>query len=155
QERLSPLGAAAARGNLAIVAALVEHHANVNAYANSQGFAPLMYAAAQCHPGVADYLLQHGAQINLKAKNGWAALDFAKHCDSPPEGQGTNSPERAKVTKLLLARGAVSGLAAAPPPAPASTEPPLIFAARNGQTDAIATLLRQGAKVEVTDKDLN
>src|SRR5262245_39516990 len=62
-ERLSPLVFASTKGHLAIVRALVEHHADVNAYGSSLGFAPLMYAAAQCHPDIVAYLLQHGAQI--------------------------------------------------------------------------------------------
>ncbi|XP_056289320.1 3'-5' RNA helicase YTHDC2 isoform X2 [Pseudoliparis swirei] len=76
------------------------------------GASPLMVAAARGFITQMEQLLSMGADINMKASNGWTALDFAKHFQqadamdllksSIPLGEGSSPDESA----LLQAEGA-------------------------------------------------
>jgi ankyrin repeat protein len=64
---------------------LVEHGANVNAQPNSFSFldiSPLMFAALSNDKKSFYYLLEHGADTNLKNKKGYTALMMLQQCDN-------------------------------------------------------------------------
>ena len=67
------LSLAAYRGKLHFVQRLVDSGADVNLY----GWPPLIYAAFNGHPAVAEYLLKKGAEVNATTENGSTALLFA------------------------------------------------------------------------------
>jgi ankyrin repeat protein len=72
------LSTAATKGYIETVQTLVQSGADINAQDSKYGASPLMGGAANDHYTVVEYLLKHGADTTLKAKNGSTALDFAK-----------------------------------------------------------------------------
>lgn len=115
----TPLGTAAAAGKLEAVKFLLAKGANPNGL-GSKGEVPLDRAATV---EVAQYLLDHGADIN--AKNKWKS--------TPLDGL-VASPRDRKVAVFLIARGA----------SPAS----LCLPAMNGDLDMMQRLLDAGAPVD-------
>lgn len=111
---------AAAGGKLAIVKALVAHHAKVNPEV-SNGFTPLAAAASNRQPAIAAYLIAHGAKVNVQRSGGWTPLDDAE------------AMHDATTTKLLRAHGGTSGL------------PPLLGAVNRGELTTVQQLLTSGS----------
>lgn len=72
----TPLHYAAARGQLAVITLLLEHHAYIDAE-SPNGSTPLMMAAGYGSPEATRALLQAGADASLKNAKGLTALDFA------------------------------------------------------------------------------
>ncbi len=70
------LMAAAADGNRALVAYLIEHRVDVGRR-NHRGGTALMYAAANGSIDAARLLLDAGAEVDGRAENGWTALTLA------------------------------------------------------------------------------
>jgi ankyrin repeat protein len=64
-------------GNVNAVKALLAAGANVNGKENRQGDTALMWALAEKHPDVAWELVEHGADIHARTKDGFTPLLFA------------------------------------------------------------------------------
>lgn len=63
-------------GDLEAVKLLVDAGVDVNKKIN--GKTPLMYAARYNQVGIVKYLIDNGAKVNLKCKNGYTALKYAE-----------------------------------------------------------------------------
>ncbi len=158
---LTPLIMASKNGNAALIAALLQAGADSNT-ATTDGMTPLMAAAAAGSVDAAAILLDHGADPNAKeAGHGQTALMFAA------------AENRGALISLLAARGAdlkiattVVKLEAAklddngnPIPVKKGDETitggnsfmggmtALLFAARDGNLDAVRALLQAGADI--------
>lgn len=70
-EFVSPLGAAATRGNVDVVLLLLENGANIDA-ADPTGFTPLVHAASQGHVETVRVLLAAGASTDAVSMSGTA-----------------------------------------------------------------------------------
>lgn len=124
---LTSLHWAALKGHVDVVAALLEHHADVDSQGNDYAWTPLMVASAAGEMDVARILLDHGANINALSGTHKAPLYHAAlgaHAD---------------LARLLLARGANG------------TE---VFASavRDGNAKVVNTLLDAGVDVNGLDK---
>ena len=73
---VTPLHAAADRGNAEIISVLVKAEADLHAKEN-YGLTPLHTAAARGHAEVIPILVKAGADVNAKSKRGATPLDFA------------------------------------------------------------------------------
>ena len=158
---LTPLIMASKNGDAALIAALLKSGADSNT-ATTDGMTPLMAAAASGHVDAAALLLDQGANVNAKeASHGQTALMFAA------------AENRGAMISLLAARGAdpkvatsVVKLEAAklddngnPIPVKKGDETitggnsfmggmtALLFAARDGNLDAVHALLQAGADI--------
>lgn len=74
---LTPLMRAAARGDTAVVTALVVGGADVNAAHALLKLTPLMFAAYGGHDAAVQVLLERGATPNVKDASGASAADWA------------------------------------------------------------------------------
>ena len=78
----SPLHAAAHSGNLEVVRILIEYdHADINARDGTEG-TPLHWASSGQYfkdGSVLRFLLEHGADINVRSQDGWTPLHVASH----------------------------------------------------------------------------
>jgi ankyrin repeat protein len=72
------LGFAADKGNLDVVKILLDHGANINFKDSAGGYTPLMIAVFMKRYETVKYLLEKGADRNIKAKDGNTAIDFAR-----------------------------------------------------------------------------
>lgn len=115
---------ASGAGKLAIVKALVEHHASINPKGS---WAPLAAAASNKQPEIAAYLIAHGALVNVQSSSGWTPLDDA---------EGNHD---AKTAKVLRDHGGTSGL------------PPLLGAVNRGEVAKALQLLASGADPDSHD----
>ncbi len=127
KEKLTLLNWAAYGGSLEMVKLLIDKHADVNAHANKAGWTPLMNASAMGFPLVAEYLLDHGADLNVLNAEGYNALAFAA------------VKQRADVVRLLLARGADGGNA-------------LVGLVRKKDAEALRLLLASGVDANATPR---
>jgi uncharacterized protein len=91
---LTPLQLAALQGKLDVVKVLVNKGANVNARSTFNGETALMKAVMTDHREIVRYLLDHGAQVDVKDNNGSTALFHAAYFN------------RLQSLELLIARGA-------------------------------------------------
>src|SRR5205814_5245918 len=73
----SALMAAASRGSVDVVRALVTHGADVNAREMRGSQTALMWAIAEKRSEVARYLIEHGADVKTKSKVGLTPFLFA------------------------------------------------------------------------------
>jgi len=132
---LTPLMAAASRGNLGAVRALLAHGADVNMRDIQTGNSALWLAAVNGHSETVDVLLSAGADLNVKTKGDMTPLLAAAQ-------EGHTS-----VVQLLLRNGAdvdernVMGAT------------PLLLAAWNGQSATVRVLLEAGADRRAVDND--
>jgi ankyrin repeat protein len=121
-------------GGRLLIDELLEHGANVSAVSvpnDYDGRTPLMWAALKGDTTSVEALLDYGAAVNARDKNGMTALMWA-------------APE---VAPLLLARGAD------PHVRDKFGRTPLSYAAYQGDAPRVKTLLSRGLKVD--DKDLD
>jgi ankyrin repeat protein/thiol-disulfide isomerase/thioredoxin len=161
----TPLQYAAAAGHLAVIKVLIENDAAVDAR-DTQGRTPLMWAASKGQVEAVKALLDAGAEIAAATLSGWTPLHYA------------SSESQPAAVKLLIERGAPTDArnsagntpaqvapVVAPGPAESSTAPAgaakpidalnergfskLHMAAMGGAAQAAATLLKQGADVNV------
>jgi len=72
----SPLHKAANSGDIELLKRLLEKGAKINKQ-TTFGFTPVQMSTFQSNPEVVKILLDHGADVQLKAENGMAALHFA------------------------------------------------------------------------------
>lgn len=77
EQRIRPIHAAAANGNLVVLRALVERGADVNAR-QQQDFTPLHTAADRGDGEMARLFLDHGADVSAQDASGRTAADIAR-----------------------------------------------------------------------------
>ncbi|WP_246065373.1 ankyrin repeat domain-containing protein [Hydrocarboniclastica marina] len=128
-ESATPLIAAAGKGDIARVKALVESKAPVNA--RGPDATPLTQAAANGNDEVVWYLLRSGAEPDLAPPDGVTALMVASR-----EGNG-------RIVEMLLRAGAEINSVNA------TGDTALAWAARNGNLSTVKLLLSRGGNVNV------
>lgn len=133
RRRKTALCYAASNGHLKVVEHLLKFKADVSAYHNYSGMAPLHGAAYYGHSNIARMLLQAGADVN--------ATCMVK---------GASMKTRVSALELASARGHVHTLLLLVASS-STTSQALNAAARNGQYDAVNALIELGADIE----DLN
>lgn len=74
---------AAVTGQLPLVQLLVEKNADVDKQDNVHGWTALMQATYHGNKEVVKYLLNQGADVNLRAKNGYTAFDLIMLLNDP------------------------------------------------------------------------
>lgn len=152
---ITPLAQACENGNAQVVEMLLKAGAEVN-IPHAEGETPLMTAARTGNPAVIQVLLDNGATINAAEEwRGQTALMWAAaegHLDA---------------VKLLIAKGAdinakskVFDFTALKPKAgsvgmnfPRGGFTPLLFAARQGHSNVVKTLVEAGANINLADPD--
>lgn len=72
----TPLVVAITKGEVEIVKKFIAYGADVNEMTN--GKTPLMYAARTNQLEITKFLVENGASLQIKDKNGLTALDYAK-----------------------------------------------------------------------------
>jgi ankyrin repeat protein len=92
-----PVTVTALRGNLPVMAALLEKK-SCGGCRNDQGTTPLMYAAARGHESVVELLIKHSALLYPVNTNGLNAYKAAQ--------QNKDSESRDRIATLLLKHGA-------------------------------------------------
>ena len=73
----SAIMTASRTGNLEAVKALLAYEPDLNLQENRRGQTALMWAIEQGHPQVAKLLIERGADVNARSKNGFTPLLFA------------------------------------------------------------------------------
>ena len=86
-------------------------------------------------------LLTLGAKVNATDGRGYSALINVEAC------KGHNDPTRMELVELLIAKGAEVNLRSR------DGTTALMYAARNGDTQAVNALLRSGASVNMADNE--
>ncbi|XP_030775611.1 ankyrin repeat and SAM domain-containing protein 6 isoform X2 [Rhinopithecus roxellana] len=79
----TPLMLAAVTGQLALVQLLVERHADVDKQDSVHGWTALMQATYHGNKDIVKYLLNQGADVTLRAKNGYTAFDLVMLLNDP------------------------------------------------------------------------
>ncbi|XP_017830464.3 ankyrin repeat and SAM domain-containing protein 6 isoform X1 [Callithrix jacchus] len=79
----TPLMLAAVTGQLALVQLLVEKHADVDKQDSVHGWTALMQATYHGNKEIVKYLLNQGADVTLRAKNGYTAFDLVMLLNDP------------------------------------------------------------------------
>ncbi|KAL2085426.1 hypothetical protein ACEWY4_018746 [Coilia grayii] len=79
----SPLMLAAVSGQLEMVQLLVDHSADTDKQDTVHGWTALMQATYHGNKDVVKYLLSQGADVNLRAKNGYTAFDLVMLLNDP------------------------------------------------------------------------
>ncbi|XP_063062916.1 ankyrin repeat and SAM domain-containing protein 6-like [Engraulis encrasicolus] len=79
----SPLMLAAVSGQLEMVQLLVDHCADTDKQDTVHGWTALMQATYHGNKDVVKYLLSQGADVNLRAKNGYTAFDLVMLLNDP------------------------------------------------------------------------
>ncbi|EAW58895.1 ankyrin repeat and sterile alpha motif domain containing 6, isoform CRA_d [Homo sapiens] len=74
---------AAVTGQLALVQLLVERHADVDKQDSVHGWTALMQATYHGNKEIVKYLLNQGADVTLRAKNGYTAFDLVMLLNDP------------------------------------------------------------------------
>ncbi|XP_061878058.1 ankyrin repeat and SAM domain-containing protein 6-like isoform X2 [Entelurus aequoreus] len=83
QEGASPLMIAAVSGQLEVVQLMVDKKADVDKQDGVHGWTALMQATYHGNKDVVKYLLSQGADVNLRAKNGYTAFDLVMLLNDP------------------------------------------------------------------------
>jgi ankyrin repeat protein len=123
----TPLMIAARTGTLEPVAALLAHGAKINAVEHTQLQSALMWALADRHNDVAQALIERGADIQARSKDGYTPLLFAARAGND------------KGVRMLLAHGAHINDAAS------DGANALLIATVRGHADLARSLLDEGA----------
>ncbi|KAM8800852.1 ankyrin repeat and SAM domain-containing protein 6 [Rhynchonycteris naso] len=79
----TPLMLAAVMGQLPLVQLLVERHAEVDKQDSVHGWTALMQATYHGNKEIVKYLLNQGADVTLRAKNGYTAFDLVMLLSDP------------------------------------------------------------------------
>jgi serine/threonine-protein phosphatase 6 regulatory ankyrin repeat subunit A len=131
-----PINAALNYRNADAVKMLVENGANVNVQPKSfflesfVGFSPLMFAAVSNDKRSFYYLLDHGANTNLKTKKGFTALMLLQQSEN-------DDPE---MTLALIKHGAITSEKAI------DGTDALYYAKRKGNTQSVELLKKYATK---------
>jgi len=159
---MTPLFLAAKNGNAAMIDLFVKAGAAVNA-ANDNGTTPLMVAASSGKADAVKVLLDHGADANaVDNTNGQTALMFAavlnrdaavkvlveRGAKLDAKSKTTTVPENRRFENMDAARRVRD-------PITMGGNTALLFAARDGQTEAVKALVAAGADVNVTSASDN
>ncbi|KAM9839368.1 ankyrin repeat and SAM domain-containing protein 6 [Aulostomus maculatus] len=83
QEGASPLMMAAVSGQLEVVQLMVEKNAEIDKQDGVHGWTALMQATYHGNKDIVKYLLGQGADVNLRAKNGYTAFDLVMLLNDP------------------------------------------------------------------------
>uniref|UniRef100_A0A673C477 Ankyrin repeat and sterile alpha motif domain containing 6 n=1 Tax=Sphaeramia orbicularis TaxID=375764 RepID=A0A673C477_9TELE len=83
QEGASPLMMAAVSGQLEVVQLMVEKNADIDKQDGVHGWTALMQATYHGNKDIVKYLLGQGADVNLRAKNGYTAFDLVMLLNDP------------------------------------------------------------------------
>ncbi|XP_061614963.1 ankyrin repeat and SAM domain-containing protein 6-like [Phyllopteryx taeniolatus] len=83
QEGATPLMMAAVSGQLEVVQRMVEKKADIDKQDGVHGWTALMQATYHGNKDVVKYLLCQGADVNLRAKNGYTAFDLVMLLNDP------------------------------------------------------------------------
>ncbi|GGD26222.1 ankyrin repeat domain-containing protein [Flavobacterium orientale] len=76
----TPLCIAISKGEVDLVKKMVSYGADINEKTN--GMTPLMYAARYNQTEIITFLLEKGADVKAKCKNGYTALQYAEHSNA-------------------------------------------------------------------------
>lgn len=141
--KTTPLHQAVSSGNKALIDLLLANQADLNAQPG-QDHTPLMAAVTLARkPDIVRLLLEKGADVQRKTKEGSTALTLSIQ-------QGS-----AEITGLLLAKGADPNVIGIPTsnvgPQQLKFGVPIHFAAAQGDTALIKSLLKHGAEVNFLD----
>lgn len=79
----TPLMLAAVTGHLPLVQLLVEKHADMDKQDSVHGWTALMQATYHGNKEIVKYLLNQGADVALRAKNGYTAFDLVMLLNDP------------------------------------------------------------------------
>ncbi|CAH3193246.1 unnamed protein product, partial [Porites evermanni] len=121
-----------------VVSCLLNHGADINAPMNGK-YTPLMRACRFQHVRLVNFLLQQGANVHLKDKDGKTALHFA--CENL-----IWKPASCDLLNCLTENGAdINALRK-------HNVTPLMVASINGNVDQITFLIKRGANVHLQDK---
>jgi uncharacterized protein len=151
---MTPLFMASKNGSATVIDALVKAGADVNA-ASSNGTTPLMLAAAAGKADAVRVLLDRGANVNARdVTNGQTAAMFAAALDrgeaiAALAERGADLKVTTKVSPVTDAnpeRGGGGGRRGRPPVVMGGNTA-LLFAAREGQINAVRALVAAGADV--------
>ena len=126
---MTPLMAAAVSGNVDAAQVLLDHGAKVNAKEASHAQTALMFAAAQNRNAMVSFLAKRGAELN--ATTTVIKLDAAKLDDD-----GNPIPAKKGDETITGGNSFMGGMTA------------LLFAARDGNLDAVRALLDSGAAID-------
>lgn len=126
---VTPLMMAASSGQSEAVRILLEANADVDAAEYERGQTALAYAAAFNHPKAIDLLLRHGADADKKG-----AL-------RKPAVRPSRNPQRQQRNPTAAGGNPRGGLTA------------LMYASREGHTEAVIALIRGGAKLNEISAD--
>ncbi|XP_010776598.1 ankyrin repeat and SAM domain-containing protein 6 isoform X1 [Notothenia coriiceps] len=83
QEGASPLMIAAVSGQLEVVQLMVDKKADIDKQDGVHGWTALMQATYHGNKDIVKYLLSQGADVNLRAKNGYTAFDLVMLLNDP------------------------------------------------------------------------
>lgn len=133
----TPLHWATGKGHPEIITVLLERFKVPVDIPNANNGTPLHVAASQARPDCAEILIEHGADLNARAKDGAAPLHFACF-------KGQKSGHIA-VAKLLLQKGCDVN------PEMKNRATPLNLAKSRNNSEVIALLKKYNAKANVID----
>ncbi len=112
---------------------LLEAEHDVNQMDAFQKSTPLMWAAKEGHIDCVEFLIQNGAQLDLKDEHGWTALHHATYGG------------HLEVMKRLVEAGQDVNQGGS------WKRTPLMEAARKGHTDCVQYLIQNGAQLDLKD----
>lgn len=125
---------AARSGNLDVVKALIDGGAEVNVRERFYGQTPLMWAAIENHAAIIDELVARGADVNARANVLEGEPTWRYGADSR---NGING-EALQNFNTNFSKGGLT---------------PLMYAAREGSTDAVRALIDKGANHRAVDPE--
>ncbi len=123
------------RGARNVMKRMIASGADVNTTRTIEGIAPLHVAVVTDDIEFAKFLILKGADVNIKADNGFTPLNFAA---------ASGYDYSTKMIKLLLKNGAN-------PNSCNNLQSPLIGASRNGYYEIVKLLVENGADVNLAD----
>jgi len=143
----APLMDATYFDDIAFIKTLISKGSNVNLKEKHGGFTPLMVAATRCRASTVEFLIKHGANVNVRNNFGWTALMMA------------SDDGRKEIMELFISSGADMNVRSKK-----RGETALIRAAFNAlifcedgdkftvkRRDALELLLKRGADVNIVN----
>ena len=169
EDGLTALHLAALEGHLEVMKRLLEAGQDVNQRGRSER-TPLMWAANYDRADCVEYLLQNGAQLDLKDKRGNTALHLAADAG---QNRGYQSLSYNRCVEYLIQNDAVMDVCTAANIGDSEKlrrlieagqdvnqrdgtwekRTPLMWAAKMGRTDCVKYLIQNGAQLDLKDDD--